>query len=219
MKYLIILGIIIIVLFAIFIQNINSKKNNTHIIDSENHLESLIKIKDSDYERYIFVQNTTEDYLIRMIEEFGELDMSNEFLISSFRIAKSEDWHIIKVDTILDFYHYHNLVGWLNGYEENINTPSLSIGYAKNISDKQNDYIFYLDPNVIEGDTEIGVFRNGNSFSIYLPEAYMENGNIKISNNQKLSINKIINTLSEEKFDISKIDLLEYIKYKIKIYI
>ena len=116
----------------------------------------------------------------------------------------------------ISFYVYHNLVCWLSGYEENIAIPELSIGYSKNKTQAQEDYLFFLDPENEYGDTHIGTFRNGKSFSIYLPEAYEEYGNLTIKKEIQVSMKENAEYISEQGFNISDIESLKYTEHKIK---
>jgi len=177
---------------------------------------NLYEIHNSEYSRMIFAKSTTEKYLIQMITEFGEMSGNEEFQLHSFWFGKSGDWHIIKVGETIDFYTYHNLVGWLKGYDKNPNTPKYSIGFSLNKIESSLDYIFYLDPNAPLGDREIGTFRNGKSFFIYLPEAFEEFGNLTITENFKLSWNDVVNFISKNGLNISKIESLNFIEHKIK---
>jgi len=176
----------------------------------------LYEIQTNEYSRMIFAKSTTEKYLIEMISEFGEISGNEEFQLHSFWFAKLGDWHIIRVGETINFWTYHNLVGWFHGYGENPTPPEYSIGFAHNKIDSAFDYIFYLDPNNINGDMGIGAFRNGKSFFISLPEAFEECGNLTITEDFNLPWNEIVDFILQNGLDISKINLLNFVEYKIK---
>ena len=231
MKYIIIGVIAIVIIFILFnqfgekeeniviSQNTNSfeTKDNT-FLQKKQTLGTLKKIKSEDYSRYILTKSTTENYILKGIKEYGELSGNEEFNVYNFEIAEYGNWKIIKVDPSISFYVYHNLVGWLSGYEESTEIPELSIGFSKNKTDSQEDYLFFLDPENEYGDTQIGTFKNGKSFSIYLPEAYEEYGNLTIKKEIQVSMKENVDYLSEKGFDISDIETLKYTVHKIKMY-
>jgi hypothetical protein len=76
--------------------------------------------------------------------------------------------------------------------------------------------LFFLDPENEYGDTQIGTFRSGKSFSIYLPEANEEFGNLTIRNEIQVSMKENIDYISEQGFNILDINSLEYTEHKIK---
>ncbi len=179
--------------------------------------ETFHKIQNEKYARYILAKNTTESYLLQMIKEFGELFSTDKRIEHSFGIAQSENWYVVKVDPSVNFYTYHNLVGWFTGYEDNSAIPEQSIGFAKHKNDSQQDYVFYLDPDNSDGDTEIGVFRNNKSLMVYLPEAFEDFGNLKISDSTKLNMNEILRFISDKGFDVKTIESLDFDEHKINI--
>jgi len=229
MKY-IILGVVAIIILLVLYNQFGKKNENEMISQNVNGFETkdnkleqektiagtLKKINSEKYNRFILAKNTTESYITKGIKEYGELSGNEEFKIYNFGIAQHGDWKIIKVEESVSFYVYHNLVGWLTGYEKNTAIPELSIGFSKNKTDSQEDYLFFLDPENEYGDTQIGTFRNGKSFSIYLPEAYEEYGNLTIKNEIQVSMKENTDYISEQGFNISDIDSLKYTEHKIK---
>jgi len=229
MKYIII-GVIAIVIILILFNQFGGKKENNPISQNTNSFETKVntaeqkkptlgtlkEIKSEDYDRFILAKSTTESYILKGIKEYGGLLGNEEYKIYNFGIAEYGDWKIIKVDQPISFYVYHNLVGWLSGYEENTAIPELSIGFSKNKTDTQEDYLFFLDPENEYGDMQIGTFRNGKSFSIYLPEAYEEYGNLTIKKEIQVSMKENVDYISEQGFNISDIESLKYTEHKIK---
>ncbi|NMH88062.1 hypothetical protein [Flavivirga algicola] len=229
MKYIII-GVIALVIIFILFNQFGGKKGNNVISQNTNNFEAkdntsekeeptlgtLKKIKSEDYNRFILTKSTTESYILKGIKEYGELSGNEEYKIYNFGIAEYGNWKIIIVDKSISFYVYHNLVGWLSGYEENRAIPELSIGFSKNKTDSQEDYLFFLDPENEYGDTQIGTFRNGESFSIYLPESYEKYGNLTIKKEIQVSMKENVDYISEQGFNISDIESLKYTEHKIK---
>lgn len=191
---------------------INHQQQKTCLFFSE----TLKKIDSKKYHRYILAKSTTEDYILKMIKEFGELSANKNYKEYRFGIATKGDWKVIQLEESLSFYTYHNLVGWLTGYEEDPDTPDLSMGFAKNKTEPKEDYIFYLDPNNEMGDTQIGVFNNGDSFFIYLPEAFEEYGNLTVTSDFEVSMKENIDYISGEGIDIEDISTLKFSYHKIK---
>lgn len=183
--------------------------------------EPIKKIKKEEYTRYIFLYKTTGNYILNKLKEYGELTGGKEYKICNFRIAEYGDWNIIKFEEAIDFCSYHNLVGWFNGFENEPEIPEISFGFARNKFDSQEDYLFFLDPEIKWGDTEIGAFRNGETFSIYLPDAYayQEYGNLTIKNDIEVSMNEKINFIAEKGLNLSDLDSLNYTEHLIKMII
>ena len=229
MKYILI-AVVVVVLVAVIYQQMNTKnttKGNGQrkpIIEISGkqteqftpYTGTLLKIQNLDFSRYIFSKHTSEDYLLSMVKEYGELSGNEEFKLHNFWLGKIGDWHVIKVGESVNFYTYHNLVGWFTGYEENPDIPEYSIGYSKSKLDSKDDYIFYLDPNIEAGDTEVGAFENGKSFFIYLPDAYEPTGNLTVTNDLQVSLIETVEFLATNGFDIKSIESLEFTEHQIK---
>lgn len=197
------------------------KKSHHYIVppaSREDPKSIHIKIKPNEYDRFILTKNTTESYITKGISEYGELSGNEEYKMHNFGIAQHGDWRIIKIDHSISFYVYHNLAGWLTGYEDSSEIPELTFGFSKSKVDSLNDYLFFLDPHNAYGDTQVGAFRYGNPFAIYLPEAYEEYGNLTTKKGIKVSLNERINYISAQGFNISEIESLEYLEHKIKMY-
>jgi len=223
MKYIII-GIVIVVIIFILYNLVGNKKKNDIVTQHSTSIETndiptsgiLTEINSEEYNRFILTKNTTENYLLEGIKEFGELSGNTEYEIYNYSIAQYGDWKIIKLEESVSFYDYHNIVGWLTGYNENTETPELSIGFAKNKTDSLDDYLFFLDPENEFGDTQIGTFRSEKSFSIYLPDAYEKYGNLTVKNDIIVSMQENIQFISDNGLDIEKVLSLKYAEYKIK---
>lgn len=178
----------------------------------------IIDINQRHYQRILLVKGSNLSYLTDMITEFGSLSGNTQFEEHVFRIAQKGDWHVIVFDERSSFFFYHNLVGWLYGYEDNMNVPGYLVGYAIHKFNQQRSYLFYLDPNISAGDTAIGALESGESFFIYFPDSYHENGNMAITTDVQVSMTDNKKRLSEYGFELTDIGHLDYTDHRIKIY-
>lgn len=229
MKYILVVLILVFILIALYLittkteshQQSQQQKSNSELTDHragqvDPYSGTLLKIDKQQYDRYILAYKTTSHYLLSMITEFGDLSGNEEYKIHKFLLSEIGDWYVIKVSKEINFFTYHNLVGWFKGYDENPDIPAYSFGYSINKIDSKQDYIFYLDPNIATGDTEIGGFNNGKSFFINLPSAYEPGGNLTITSDFKISMNETIEFLATNGFDIKVLDSLEFAEHQIK---
>jgi RsiW-degrading membrane proteinase PrsW (M82 family) len=169
------------------------------------------------YDRYIFLRGTTDEYIHGSIVEYWKLNRKAEHQIHDFWVGKLGDWHIVKFGETVDFQTYHSLVGWFLFNKSRYGAPVISTGYARNKTLAALDYFFYLDIARIEGDSKIGVFRNGKSFYVYLPEAYEVYGNLTLTDYFKLYWVEITDFLKKNGLNISDINKIDYTEYRIKI--
>jgi len=187
--------------------------------DLKSNTETIEPVISKNYDRYILAKNTSDEYLKTMIKEHAELDgTEGAFILAEFGIAKTGEWYVIEVPSEVDFYTYHNLVGWFYGYESNDEIPDYSIGFAKFKTNDTKNYLFYTDPNNEAMDTQLGAFADNSAFSIYLPEAYEETGNLTVDLKISLSYNSIQEFLDENGFKLQNIAELDFTKFKIRIY-
>ncbi len=209
-----------IVILNLLILGFSSCENSstTEMDSKEPDSTKRIPVISTDYNRFIFVKNTTEDYLKSMTAEYGELAASdgNDFF-AQFGILKNGDWYIIKVPDNINFYIYHNLVGWYYGYDNNPNIPDYSIGYAESKKKDKDSYLFYLDPDNINGDTHIGVFKDNKNFTIYLPESYEENGNLMANNKVVVRFKDVEKFLIDNDFKMPSTKEMKFENFEVKI--
>lgn len=220
------IGIVVVALILILYYQFGKKNESVAIHQNKTPIETRNAIKSSDdvvkkihrkaYDRYILTKNTSKSYILNGIREYGSLSGNETYKMYNFEIATYGDWHIIQVEESISFYEYHNLVGWLYGYGENQDIPELSIGFSKSKTDAQEDYLFFLDPENKYGDSEIGAFRNGKTFFVYLPEAYEEYGNLTIKDTINVSLKENEDAIAAKGLIISNITTLEYTQHKIK---
>jgi len=171
---------------------------------------TLYPIQPGSYDRMILLKNTTEEYLVSRITEFGAQYWAVNAMMHNFKIGRSGEWFVIKVADSVSFYSYHHLVAWLSGTE-------FAMGFAHNKMDPACDYIFYLDANRPFRDSAIGVFRNGTSFFVYLPEANNNVlGNLTLTGAFQLSWNDASGMLFSGGYDTTRTDMLGYTDYTIR---
>lgn len=224
MEYKIIISVLIIIIIFYFRFGPGSRllKEKTHHYTvppaSRRDKNTVhIEIESSYYERFIIFKNVTESYLLKGIEEHGALSGNEDYKIYNFGLATHGDWKIIKVDASLSFYLYHNLAGWLSGYDHRSTNPELTFGFSKSKIDSKEDFLFFLDPYNEYGDTQVGAFRNGKSFVIYLPEAQEILGNLTIKKGIDVSMNERLHYFSQQGFNLSEIESLHYIDHKVRL--
>lgn len=143
---------------------------------------SNYKIRFHKYSKAIYVVDMDEVMISGLIESHEEIDDGfhrlNDFVIlqSSYR----PNVLVVKCPSDIDFYEFHNLVAWLCGTGEH--SFKEIYGMASMHEDEQQSYYVKLDATESMGDQLVGAMKNGSQFTIYLPEAYVEGGNITLVN-------------------------------------
>ena len=171
----------------------------------------------SEYSKFIIIKDSSEEYMLDYIKEYGELNSgdkkSYEFKYHFVEGKDNSNYIIIKCPDHMDFYNYHNLSAWFYGYGKYKDMPQLSAVVSFNKENEEENYYAYLDPNNSYGDTLIGVFDNGTRFFQYLPEGFKENGNIVVGYNNLEHV-KVTDYL--ESMGLSIEDLYENERFNIK---
>lgn len=148
------------------------------------------KIKFDKYDKYIYTYNMDESVIESLL--FSHSDLENEFhKVHEFQILSSlivQEKKVIHCPCDIDFYEYHNLVGWLKGTDEELSVQVY--GVVLHSLDPSKSYYVQLDVDIPSGDTLIGIMNNKKSFRIYLPGAYEEGGNLKLCENKLLKDNR-----------------------------
>lgn len=136
----------------------------------------VVKIRD--YQKYILVENTTLRYLEDKIIDYATI-CGGKKVQYKFQIMPIKDslWTVIDCPKKMDFYNYHNLMSWIVGLSEDINFPSKTICVAQHKNDDRLSYYGIMDKQKYKDTRLVGRFQNGESFSIYLPEAFKKDGN------------------------------------------
>lgn len=190
----------------------NVLNNNGKDINKETIKETKeYPININDYNKYILIKNSTEDYVIRYLKEYSEIggEGKETFKFKYYeKINDNNSYIIIKCPYNISFYNYHNLTGWLTGFKEDHDIPDLTAVIALNKADTQKHYYATLDTKNSMEDTMIGVFNDGTKFSQYLPEGVKEKGNIVIEHNdlKYLNVSKYLQSFQLTEKDLINLD-------------
>jgi hypothetical protein len=165
----------------------------------------IYPINSREYERYILIRNSSEDYVLRYLAEYTQL-YDGQKAIVQFHYLVRDNWMIVKCPNELFFFDYHNIAVWLSGCEKENDTPDDILAVAINKANVIKSYYSLLDPDCAFGDTMIGIFEDGKKFSIYLPDADIPTGNMVIKNNNldQSSIDEYFKSLNFNPEDIEQ---------------
>jgi hypothetical protein len=189
-----------------------------------------IPIKPLEYHRFIAVEQTNKECILRMLksmaalarketpEQLEKIAHPEEFEIRNFGFARQGEWLILKIDPATEFYFYHNLVAWFDGCDSGIDCPDKVIGLARHINESAKDYVFFMDPANAYGDAVVGAFREGPPFSVYLPEAYDTDGNMKSKPNLILTFDRVMRPYRADGVNELVWDTLNFEKEEVRWY-
>lgn len=171
---IILLGLIVYASFVRFKSNIG---DNAH---SDTQGEAFT-FDSNEFDKYIFVGGSNKAYIEGKIHEYFEIygkegDITEYYIIEEYKTA-----NIIEVLDTVDFYEYHNIIGWLAGMESDKNIPKYSVGYAVNKLHEEISYICCIE-DMAFGDTLVGQFSDGRIITIYLPDAFNETAVVRNEN-------------------------------------
>ncbi|MDE6620077.1 MAG: ankyrin repeat domain-containing protein [Lachnospiraceae bacterium] len=140
----------------------------------------FFSVKIRDYKKFICTENTTIEYLKDKILDYATIAGGKKRKYK-FKLVPIEEsrWIIICCPDKMDFYNYHNLMSWIWGIPDDIKTPSQTICAAVHENDERLSYYAVMDKSKYGDARMVGRFQNGESFSIYLPEAYKKDGNAR----------------------------------------
>lgn len=177
----------------------NPDNNSTERIEYTGSIHEIIS---EDYNRWILLHKTTDPQVTESIRKYLEVQgILKDTLI--FGISEQDDWVIVDLDPSLNFYDYHNLTNWFQHSDPNSNGPKHIFGYARHKRDSLESYLFYADLEIKNGDTQIGSFKKGDSFFVYLPEAYDKLGNLKVTKQIDISMNEKLESIRSQGLDLS----------------
>ncbi len=129
--------------------------------------------------KYICTEEITIENLKEKILDYatiaGGKKVKYKFKLVSIEGSK---WIIICCPGKMDFYNYHNLMSWIWGISGDVKTPRQTICVAAHVNDERLSYYGIMDKTQY-GDRIVVRFQNGESFSVYLPEAYKKDGNAR----------------------------------------
>jgi hypothetical protein len=171
-----------------------------------NRVGTLLPINSTDYERYFVLKGVSQEYLIDKIQEYGSMFGTDAQTSYDFDFASVDGWEIVKVDSELDFYYYHNLIAWFLGIDGQTEYPDLSLGVGINKTDDTKSFVTFIDPNNFWGDTEIGLFNDGTEFFVYLPDAYEKQGNLTVIDEKETSFKNLEDYFVTVGFDITVLE-------------
>ena len=151
----------------------------------------FFKVNMRDYTKFICVEDTSIEYLQEKILDYATIAGGRKvkYLFKLVPIEESR-WIIICCPKKMDFYNYHNLMSWIWGTSEDVKKPGQTICVAAHAGDMRLSYYAIMDKILFNDTHMVGRFQNGESFYIYLPEAYKKDGNAK-SYRDYLPIKKI----------------------------
>lgn len=176
MSYSIVIIVILCIIIILKRRGMNSSKERT---SDDSH--KYYRVNMSDYNNYIFMRNSTEEYLIKKINSF-DFELCDEKNNLEYNIIDKGSI-IIKCFEGITFYDYQNLASWLLGLNKDIDRPDLTVALSLHKSDDKLSYYARLDDTESLGDSFVGVFNDGEKFSIFLPECYDEHKNMKFEDN------------------------------------
>lgn len=139
----------------------------------------IFPVKMRDYHKFICAENSTIEYLKEKITDYAAIcgGQKTKYKMKLIPIEGS-NWIVICCPSRMDFYNYHNLMSWIWGISGDMETPRQTICVAAHINDVRLSYYGIMDKSKY-GDRIVGRFQNGESFSVYLPEANKKEGNAK----------------------------------------
>lgn len=135
-------------------------------------------VKMREYVKFICVEDTSMEYIKEKILDYATI-AGGKKVKYSFKLTPIAEsgWIIICCPGKMDFYNYHNLMSWIWGTSEDEKKPGQTICVAVHVSDARLSYYTIMDKQIYGDARMVGRFQNGESFSIYLPDAYKKDGN------------------------------------------
>lgn len=190
----IIVGIIALIALTVFLafSGIDLRGQNTESVEGE-----TMQIESGDYARYIFVGTDNEQYIVDKIDEYFQMNETDENSSQNFGIEKYENVYIVEVPEAVDFDTYHNLIGWLGGMSYENDNPRYCVGIAYHKSNDDLGYMCAIE-NINPGDTLVGQMRDGRIMTVYLPEAYEENITFRSDDYDISALEEYIELMSED---------------------
>lgn len=167
----------------------------------------LHPIKSSNFERYILVENTSIESCKSSIVEYCELNVleenkniSKNYDKYNLKLSQKGNWLIVKFPKEFPFYSYHNLVGWIWDSDR-------TYGFSIHQISPNESYYVELDTSDDFGDVLVGADRSENSLYSYLPDAYIEGGNLRVTSEIKYSYSEALEKLSSANIELDSSNL------------
>lgn len=149
--------------------------NDFHILKNE---IGIYPIQIRMYKKYILVQGLTKDFIRDKLKAYAGLAYSKVYVYKIRIISVVEtDWSIILFPDEMDYFNFHNLVGWFVGFSEDKEKAKQIICVALHYDNRYSYYAVVKERKY--SDILIGRFQNGESFYITLPDTPGEDGNAR----------------------------------------
>ncbi|GAB5416616.1 MAG: hypothetical protein Crog4KO_34400 [Crocinitomicaceae bacterium] len=220
--------LIVLAVFILIVRRLSPSKKQLKKIEAEiseaSKANQRLKVKEyigilfpvdvTQYTRYYIVKGNNEQAIIDQLTEYGELNHSKEYQEFKFNIGRESDFFVVQVDAKLNFDDFHNASFWI---ETHVNVERV-YGLAIHESDPDLSYYHHMDYDKPNGDTQIGTFGAKGNFFVYLPEAYEECGNLKISEDVKIHFPNPSSLLSFVGVSQAKLNSLQFNSHVVKIY-
>jgi hypothetical protein len=177
--------IIILTLFLSLL--VSACSDNNSLTEDKSISNKIVKedvkipINKTDYVNYLAFKSSDTSYVFDEIRRGDKHFGSKAIKEYSIDYFKKNDWTILKLDTTFSLLFYHSLIYWLDGDGHYFKRPNPAIGISLHNTDKKNNYSFVVGNYYQREDTEVGLFDNGTTFFIYVPNAWEEKGNIYTS--------------------------------------
>ncbi len=178
-----------------------------------------IPIDNTAYTNFFAFQNSDTNYVFGKIRS-GDKHFGNhgikEYSVDFFRKG---EWTILKLDTAFSLLFYHSLIMWVDGIDTDLNIPKPTLGISVHATDKTKNYSFVVGNYYNLNDSEVGIFENGKTFFIYVPNAWADKGNLYTRNSLNLkekNLNDFFKTYNFP-FNIDTLSKLNFDHIKIKV--
>lgn len=167
------------------------------------------------YNKFLLLSDISTVFLTDKLNSYSEVYFEKKELHSFSYISMATTPNgtsqtlLVHCPQNISFFHFHNLILWFS--------KTSCQGIMINTQNSDESYYCFPDYSNPCGDCLAGYFSNNSVFSIFIPEAYTEHGNMQVGQIQSdiISLNTLITTYDTNYF--SSFDLLK--PEKIDIYL
>jgi len=189
----------------------NDKNNNFSIEKNE---FGIYPIHIRTYKKYILLQGLEKEFIINKLKSYAELAYSKIYVYKiKITLIENTDWSIISLPRGMDFFNFHNLVGWFVGSMDQKKAKQI-ICVALHHDKRYSYYAIIKDRDY--ADTLIGRFQNGESFYIILPDTPGQDGNARQCE-EVLPEKSIIKYLESCGFNYNYLEMINTLPYSVVI--
>jgi hypothetical protein len=209
----------IIALLTINCYDNKSSTENRSIAEKIVTGDIKIPINKSEYSNFLVFKGSDTSYVFSKIRSGNKQFGNPKIKAYSVGFFKRGDWTVLQLDTAFSLLFYHSLITWIDGPGSDIKTPKPILGISLHETDNTKNYSFVNGNYYQRKDTEVGLFENGTSFSIYVPKASEEKGNLYTSGSlilKEKNLNDFFNTY-DFPFNTHSVARLDYEPVKIKV--